>query len=230
MATLLTNTSELTSVADAIRAKGGISNSLVYPTGFVSAINDITTGSSDRFSFDTEYRNTTMILVDGLEEDFHYWYTQTGDHSQIYPDINLTQKLGEQINPGNLIGILLTLQIQSLSSGWTGIVTCFLNQWSNSYSLQGQPTPWLVGARFTNPSFDSIMYSLNGDSSFPNIRVSTRTTDNGDYYLRFRNSFQRQFKNFSSGSAFDPTNRLMQYNITNLHNMVFIMQSYITQS
>lgn len=41
----LTNDIELTSVADAIRAKGGTSGALVYPDGFVSAINAITTGS-----------------------------------------------------------------------------------------------------------------------------------------------------------------------------------------
>ena len=37
----ITNSTELTSVADAIRAKGGTSASLVYPTGFVSAIENL---------------------------------------------------------------------------------------------------------------------------------------------------------------------------------------------
>lgn len=40
----LTNTTDLKAVADAIRAKGGTSGVLVYPDGFVSAINAITTG------------------------------------------------------------------------------------------------------------------------------------------------------------------------------------------
>ena len=40
----LTRKSELTSVADAIRAKGGTSAQLVYPAGFVSAIQAIQTG------------------------------------------------------------------------------------------------------------------------------------------------------------------------------------------
>ena len=40
----LTRKSELTSVADAIRAKGGTSAPLVYPAGFVSAIQTIQTG------------------------------------------------------------------------------------------------------------------------------------------------------------------------------------------
>ena len=38
MAEYLTNTAELTSVADAIRAKGGQTGQLIYPDGFVSAV------------------------------------------------------------------------------------------------------------------------------------------------------------------------------------------------
>ena len=41
----LTNTADLTAVADAIRAKGGTSDPLVYPDGFVTAIGNIQTGS-----------------------------------------------------------------------------------------------------------------------------------------------------------------------------------------
>lgn len=44
MAEYLTNTADLTAVANAIRAKGGTSAQLVYPAGFVSAIQAIQTG------------------------------------------------------------------------------------------------------------------------------------------------------------------------------------------
>ena len=44
MAEYLTNIADLTAVADAIRAKGGISDPLVYPDGFVTAIQAIETG------------------------------------------------------------------------------------------------------------------------------------------------------------------------------------------
>ena len=44
MAEYLTNTADLTAVADAIRAKGGTAAQLVYPSGFVSAIQAIQTG------------------------------------------------------------------------------------------------------------------------------------------------------------------------------------------
>lgn len=46
MAEYLTNTAELTAVANAIREKGGTSEQLVYPGGFVSAIQAIQTGAS----------------------------------------------------------------------------------------------------------------------------------------------------------------------------------------
>lgn len=45
MAEYLTNTADLTAVADAIRAKGGTAAQLVYPAGFVSAIQAIQTGT-----------------------------------------------------------------------------------------------------------------------------------------------------------------------------------------
>lgn len=45
MAELLTNTTDLTKVASAIREKGGTSDSLVYPNGFVAAIQAIQTGT-----------------------------------------------------------------------------------------------------------------------------------------------------------------------------------------
>ena len=46
MADYLVTDTELTSIADAIRTKGGTSADLSFPTEFVSAINDIQTGSS----------------------------------------------------------------------------------------------------------------------------------------------------------------------------------------
>lgn len=45
MAEYLTNTADLTAVADAIRAKGGTSEPLVYPDGFVTAVQTIQTGT-----------------------------------------------------------------------------------------------------------------------------------------------------------------------------------------
>lgn len=46
MAIYRTNTEELTSIADAIREKTGDNSPLIYPTGFISAISGISTGST----------------------------------------------------------------------------------------------------------------------------------------------------------------------------------------
>jgi len=43
MTDYLTNDTELTSIANAIRVKGGTSASLTYPSDFISAINAIET-------------------------------------------------------------------------------------------------------------------------------------------------------------------------------------------
>ena len=48
MAEYLTNTADLTAVADAIRAKGGTAAQLVYPDGFVTAIQAIQTGGGTK--------------------------------------------------------------------------------------------------------------------------------------------------------------------------------------
>ena len=50
MATYLTTDVELTSIADAIREKGGTNDSLTYPAGFVSAIEAISTGGGESHS------------------------------------------------------------------------------------------------------------------------------------------------------------------------------------
>ena len=73
----LTNTTDLTSVANAIRTKGGTTAQLVYPSGFVSAINAIETGggggrdeeaeaaliSDVGTNFPTTYKNTVATKI-----------------------------------------------------------------------------------------------------------------------------------------------------------------------
>lgn len=62
--TYTTDSDELTSIADAIRAKGGTSASLVYPAGFVSAINDISTGGGTK-TVSISLTANHLIWVDG---------------------------------------------------------------------------------------------------------------------------------------------------------------------
>lgn len=57
MSNYLTNTNELTDVADAIREKGGTSAALTYPAGFVSAIEAIPTGGGGDHSVEISLVN-----------------------------------------------------------------------------------------------------------------------------------------------------------------------------
>lgn len=68
----LTTDQELTSVANAIRTKGGTSASLVYPTGFVSAIEAISSG--------TDVSDTTATAGD--VRTGKYFYTSAGVKTQ----------------------------------------------------------------------------------------------------------------------------------------------------
>lgn len=55
----------LASVADAIRAKGGTSNALVFPEGFVSAISAIQTGGGGGTAPSAKWNDVTFIDYDG---------------------------------------------------------------------------------------------------------------------------------------------------------------------
>lgn len=66
--TYTTDTSELTSIANAIRTKGGTGSLLSYPNGFITAINNISTG--------VDVSDTTATA--GKVLDDYYFYTASG--------------------------------------------------------------------------------------------------------------------------------------------------------
>jgi len=86
MADYLTTDTELTSVADAIRSKGGTSASLVYPSGFVSAIQAISTG--------TDVSDTTAAAGD--VRTGKYFYTAAGVKAQG----SIADQAAQTITPG----------------------------------------------------------------------------------------------------------------------------------
>lgn len=95
MADYLVTDTELTSIADAIRTKGGTSASLEFPTEFVSAINDIETGGGG---------DTPWYKGDG----------KTYLHIDIYDEFFLTVNMLfiQSVNGGNTIdwgdGVVVT--------------------------------------------------------------------------------------------------------------------------
>lgn len=70
MANLLTNTSELTSIADAIRSKTGKSSSISFPSGFISEIESISGGGG------------------GLEYETGVYTSSSGTTTQYIPFAN----------------------------------------------------------------------------------------------------------------------------------------------
>ena len=82
MAKYRTDTTELTSIADAIRAKTGNNSSLVYPTGFVSAINGI---NANTLLYTKTIDEQTLTLAD---TDFANWDSSKSD-SIIYQSTTL---------------------------------------------------------------------------------------------------------------------------------------------
>lgn len=68
---LITSTSELISIADAIRTKGGTSASLVYPAGFISAIENIQTGTSGWVDISDSF------TITGTYDYFEAWYNES---------------------------------------------------------------------------------------------------------------------------------------------------------
>ena len=71
MAKMTVEDSSLTAVADAIRTKGGTTDPLTFPDGFVSAINGIDVGGetieSYRSVFDRSIRILTPDMLEGLK-------------------------------------------------------------------------------------------------------------------------------------------------------------------
>ena len=96
MANYRTNTVELTSIANAIRAKTGENLPLVYPSGFVSAIQNISTSTestSDGYGLNPEYIST--ILDDSIllkDTDYATWVPST-TASIILPLSNLSTSI-----------------------------------------------------------------------------------------------------------------------------------------
>lgn len=74
MAMYLASDSEITSIADAIRTKGGTSSALVFPTDFVTAIQNIPSGGG------TDVSDTTAVAGDVLSGK--YFYTSAGVKTQ----------------------------------------------------------------------------------------------------------------------------------------------------
>lgn len=85
MAEYLTNTTDLTTVANAIRAKGDTTEQLIYPDGFVSAIQSIQTGPKP------EQTKTVNITSNGTQ-------TVTPDSGYVLSSVTLNVQVASGIS------------------------------------------------------------------------------------------------------------------------------------
>lgn len=163
MADYLTTDTELTSIANAIRTKGGTSAALTYPAGFVSAIQNITTGGND----------------------FVVTLTQNSSTGNWEPDKTFAQLSAARTN-----GDIITLTFDGEPTGYTTVPIQW--DWYDNGATFWYYTCWpdfdnIVGAdgAWVHDSYYFTANGLNRDSRSifeePKILGTKTITANGTY-------------------------------------------------
>jgi hypothetical protein len=227
MATLLTNTNELTSIADAIRAKGGTSNSLVYPTGFVSAIDDIQSGEGISFNINNPnllYPKLKMTAID-----------LTGQYSLIanqdYPRVNLTNLLGRNVTNN---GIFYTAFLICSISNQVKTIQFFKYDSHGDVGDNNQTGPWYYGMfggsiSSYNPSTElsscNNFYFLSTDYTFqsgwPDIRINS-LDDTHETLLQFLHPLTQSFTGIYIPIPNIRSANNVSYNLSDLYSLILI--------
>lgn len=98
MANLLTNTSELTSIADAIRSKTGKSSSISFPSGFISEIESISGGG------DWEDITSSLTVGDYINVDYiKCYYNSNMNLGWLFAkNLKANDELPSHESPGDL--------------------------------------------------------------------------------------------------------------------------------
>lgn len=99
MAEYLTNTTDLTKVASAIREKGGTSDQLIYPDGFVTAIGNIQTSV-------TQQRVVNLSMASGnqvITPDDGYTLSKV---TVTKPDTLIPDNIKKDVNIGGVVGTM----------------------------------------------------------------------------------------------------------------------------
>ena len=140
MAEYLTNTTDLTKVAAAIREKGGTSDPLVYPDGFVTAINNIQTSSGS---------GGATVKVTNLKEDgytdqafFGYWeFGSDPSNKNLMKSIVINK--GESVILNNVLVISTANQDTTFPTSYTGLMDLaggYMLPYTDSAEYTANPT------------------------------------------------------------------------------------------
>lgn len=96
MAEYLTNTADLTAVADAIRAKGGTAAQLVYPSGFVSAIQAIQAGAVEALEWHQCPELVRDYLANVVYDPSDYSVSQIADYAPATAVVSNYKPIGQE--------------------------------------------------------------------------------------------------------------------------------------
>ena len=96
MAEYLTNTADLTAVADAIRAKGGTAAQLVYPAGFVSAIQAIENGAVEALEWHQCPEPVRNYLANVVYDPADYSTSQIANYAPATAVVSNYKPIGQE--------------------------------------------------------------------------------------------------------------------------------------
>ena len=96
MAEYLTNTADLTAVADAIRAKGGTAAQLVYPSGFVSAIQAIQAGAVEALEWHQCPELVRNYLANVVYDPNDYSVSQIANYAPAEAVVSNYKPIGQE--------------------------------------------------------------------------------------------------------------------------------------
>lgn len=133
MAEYLTNETDLTAVANAIRAKGGTTTPLVYPNGFVDAISNIKAGGVD-IKVDTV---TPDIYNIDLDSETFYLDTSKVDLGEHF--VLIANIIGSAFDYSNILaGATIDESLEYDQPGLMVLQSPFMDEYPDIYELDIQ--------------------------------------------------------------------------------------------
>lgn len=181
MADYLTTDTELTSIANAIRTKGGTSASLTYPTGFVTAINNIPTGSTPTLIS----KNITANGTYNASSDNADGYSSVQVLVPTKGDLLVTDSLGTLNTSSTTATTVKTISVSSLGLYDALVVNCNVDTRRNSRHYGTTTLIWLNASsnRLTKDgsTIATAKQNIRAGSNVTTNTVRTSTTAYGVY-------------------------------------------------
>ena len=171
MAEYLTNTTDLTKVASAIRAKGGTSDPLIYPDGFVTAIESIQAGGGANELLEwfggSKYYTTTVTPTSNTEQ-----ILITPDDATILDSPKFLLIIPDIPAARNVVRTRAIARAPSADSHVSAVIVSSIGQVYVCARVY-------VDASSGNSTFNITDSNINGDHAFdraPGITISGGTT------------------------------------------------------